>query len=98
MVDLILQSRGPHLAEPLELIERHRLAVWQQKPMECDGQTLLAKAVDGFGLAQQPSPLRNQQVLTVGGVHIGRHHRVDRSRERAVQSIGQDRLDHGAFG
>ena len=60
-------------------------------------QRALNERLDATDRAQHARPLRNEKRASVARIHVGRDHAVDRSRERSIQPIGQDRFDDGAF-
>ena len=97
VVDAIAQTGVADLIQPLELIERTRAAIRHQQAVEGDGQSRLTERLHRTRFAEDTCSSGDQHVLSAVRVHRVRDEAVHRRRRAAVETIGQDGVDHGAF-
>jgi len=92
VVDLVAESSGSLLIEPLELIKADRVAVRHNEPMEGECQTLLSETVNLAGFSDDLGARGNEQVLTISRIDIVRKKTAGRSGESAVEAVDQQGL------
>lgn len=99
----IARSRSLPKASVTDVVESHELLeavsspIWQDQPVECDGEPSLAERLDRFGLSQSPRSGRNEDVLSVIRVNRRGHQAVHGRGHAPVQTVCQHGLYHRAF-
>src|SRR5437899_2481326 len=97
VIHLVLQARLTDLVQALEFVEIDGVAVRHDQPVESNRQSFLPKGFHFSYLTQHPASLWDKKMPAIARINIRCHHAIDRTRERAVQTIGQYRFNNAAF-
>src|SRR6185437_10768858 len=97
VVHFVAEPCFADLTETVELVERNRIPVGHDEPVENHGEALLAELIDRLDFAEHAGALRNQKLLVVVRIDVRRHHAIDRAGESSVEPVGEDGFDDGAL-
>ena len=97
MIDLIPEPGFTDLVEAPKLIEVDGETVRHYEPMKGYGEPTLTRVLNRVYIAQDAAPRGNQNVIVVVRIHVVADQTVHRTRERAIEPIGQDGFDDRSF-